>query len=320
MTPFNVMILTGDDPSLYRPLHVEGVEIHVRPPAEAMAQIDRMDAVVAGWFSRELLERAERLRYFLVPFAGLPAQLGALLLGRPGLCVANSHHNAEFVAEHVFAMLFHLCRNLRGMDRYMRRPALLRRRRPAVDFVALKDKTMGIVGRGHIGRAVEARALAFGMECLSYSRGDYVKERPGKEGLYALLRRSAVVVLCLALTEETRGMIGAAELGCMGGDALLVNVSRGEVVEERALFEALRGGRIRGAGIDAWYNETEGDFRPEKPYAHPFNRLSNVLMTPHVAYRADTQQAEKLKSIGAFIREAAEGGPVSGRIDPSRGY
>ncbi len=317
--PFNVLILTGDDPERYRTLQDEGIEIHVRAPSETIPEIERVDAVIGGWFSRELLESAGRLKYFLVPFAGLPPDLGNLLRNRPGLHVANCHYSAPFVAEHVFAMIFHLWRNLQSMDRFMRRSRIVRRRRPAVDFVTLQGKTMGILGRGHIGREVQRRALAFGMDTLIYSRGDYLQD-PDRRRLHDLLGCSRIVVLALPLTQETREMIAQEEFAHMGGESIFINVSRGEIVKEQALFDALHGDRIQGAGVDAWYNYVEGFFSAERPYTCPFHRLANIVMTPHVAYQADVLEAEKLRSIRTFIREAAGGKSLSGRIDPSRGY
>jgi phosphoglycerate dehydrogenase-like enzyme len=321
MKPFKVLILTADDPALYQQaLQFQGVEITVRSPGDAIPEIDQIDAVVGGWFSRELLERAERLRYFLVPFAGIPRPLQDLLQSRRGLCIANSHYNADFVAEHVFAMIFHLCRNLQGMDRFMRRHRMFRRHCPTVNFIALKEKTMGILGAGHIGRAVEKRAQAFGMDCLLYRRDDYLRDGVEKRKLHHLLRRSDMIVVTLPLTEETQGLLGEEEFACMGADTVFINISRGEIVEEAALFNALQKKKIRAAGVDAWYNYVEGFFSPEKAYTQPFSRLSNLVMTPHVAYRADTLNKEKLASIRAFICDAAMGKAVSSRVDPVLGY
>ena len=319
MRPFSVLILSKDDPTPYRVLESETVRVHFRnPETEDIPEIGEVHAVVGGWFSRELLERAAQLKYFFVPFSGLSSNLKEVLRQREGLCVANSHYNADAVAEHVFAMIFRLCRNLDEMDRYMRRRGFLRGRRPTVDFLSLRGKALGILGRGHIGKEVELRAAAFGMRPISYSRGDFLRE--GKEGLHELLRRCSFLVLTLPLTEETRGMIGPDEFAEMRSDAVLINVSRGEIVQQKALFDALREKRIRGAGVDAWYNYHNGYFSPEKPYTLPFGKLSNIVMTPHVAYRSDSLEEEKIAAIRSFIAEAATGGPVSNLVDLNRGY
>ncbi len=318
----DVLILTADNLQAYRRLEQPGVRIILRRPDEAIPEIGQVQAVVGGWFSPELLQAAPRLQYFFVPFAGISQELRALLSTRPDLVVANSHYNADFVAEHVFALLFRLCRHLEPQDRYMRRPALLRRFfRPKADFLALKGKTLGILGHGHIGRAVACRAEAFGMSCWIYGRQDFARDATqGRSRLHELLRGCRFVVLALPLTGETRGLLGREELRQMRADAFLINISRGEVVEEGALFEALKARRIRGAGIDAWYNYQEGFFNPERPFNRRFHRLRNLVMTPHVAYRGDSLEEEKINTIGEFIRQIRDGGDFADRVDLNRGY
>ena len=138
----------------------------------------------------------------------------------------------------------------------------------------LRGKTLGIVGMGRIGRAVASRAAAFGMRVVYHSRGpaDCPAERVG---LGELLSRSDVVSLHVPHTPETDGMIDAAALARMRPGAFLVNTSRGAVVDERDLADALGSGRIAGAGLDVFRSEPVGA-------SHPLAGLPNAVLTPHI--------------------------------------
>jgi phosphoglycerate dehydrogenase-like enzyme len=148
-------------------------------------------------------------------------------------------------------------------------------------------KTIGIVGFGHIGKAIAVRARAFGMRVISVNRSgaahpdaDHIERF---DRLPWLLGEADYVVLACPLTEETRGMIGAAELAAMKPTALLINVARGPVADQDALYQALSSRRIAGALLDAWYNyPTLTDPNPQ-PSRHDFAALDNVRATPHMS-------------------------------------
>jgi phosphoglycerate dehydrogenase-like enzyme len=151
------------------------------------------------------------------------------------------------------------------------------------DMEELHGKTLGIVGYGEIGRATAALAKALGMRVLALRRrpermadDPLVDEVVRRENLKDLMARSDYVLVSAALTTDTRGMVGAAEIQAMPPSAVLINVGRGPVVVESALVEALAAGRIRGAALDVF------DVEP-LPAEHPFYRLKNVLLSPHTA-------------------------------------
>jgi phosphoglycerate dehydrogenase-like enzyme len=153
----------------------------------------------------------------------------------------------------------------------------------------LRGRIVGSVGFGPIGRRVAELCRAVGLEAAAVTRTPAPARAEGLRwlgGLDEVLRLAGdcdFVVAALPLTEETRGLIGAAELDALGPDGYLVNVGRGEVVDERALFEALRDRRIAGAAVDVWYRYPRGSPDPTPPSAFPFHELDNVLMSPHVS-------------------------------------
>jgi len=159
----------------------------------------------------------------------------------------------------------------------------------------LFGKVLGLVGSGRIGAEVARRAQAFGMRVIAY---DPYLSPPTAEGLGIRLvdkgtvfREADVLSVHAALTEETRGLIGAAELGTMKRDAILVNCARGEIVDETALLDALRSGTIAGAALDV--------FTKEPPVGSPLLTAPNIVFTPHVG--ASTVEAQA--RAGAIVAE-----------------
>ncbi len=130
------------------------------------------------------------------------------------------------------------------------------------------------------------------------------------------------LVVAVPLTDETRGLIGASELARMKRTAVLVNVGRGNVIDERALYDALRRGKIHSAGIDVWYRyprDTESRAATQ-PSDHPFHELDNVVMSPHRAGGALDNEVVRMTHLGDLLVAIARGGDAPGRVDLERGY
>ena len=165
----------------------------------------------------------------------------------------------------------------------------------------LAGSTLGVVGLGAIGRRVAQIGAALGMSPLSWTRSG--REIDGAEScsLAELLQRADVVVVCLALTEETRGVIGEAELQLMKPTAWLVNAARGGLVEEEALVSRLRAGQLGGAILDVVDPEPPAETRLAELSAVP-----NLLVTPHIAWHTDAalerQFGETTENVLAFLR------------------
>ena len=150
----------------------------------------------------------------------------------------------------------------------------------------LYRQTLGIVGYGRIGREVAARARAFGLNIIACSRtpgpADGLVDRVDPmSALDGLLARSDFVLLALPLDASTSGLIGRAEFDRMKPSAVIINVARGALIDERALFEACRDRRIGGAIIDTWYRYPADNKTLTAPSNLPFHELENIIMTPH---------------------------------------
>jgi phosphoglycerate dehydrogenase-like enzyme len=186
----------------------------------------------------------------------------------------------------------------------------------------LAGSTALVVGLGPIGQAVAGRLAAFDVTVLAANRTPRrdvpgVAEVHGLEALPRLAGRADFVILCIALTPATRGLIDASVLAAMRPDAVLVNVARGPVVEEAALYDALAGGRIGGAVIDVWYDYPDGT-EDVQPSRFDFAGLTNVLMTPHISGWTTGTVARRWRFIAENIERMASGAPLHNVVLPAK--
>lgn len=179
----------------------------------------------------------------------------------------------------------------------------------------LLGRTVGLVGFGRIGREVAQRARAFGMRVVALRREGAADPRldevfaPAQR--HRFLQACDFLVLCCPLTEDTRGMIGEAELAQLGPDTVLINPARAEVVQERPLYEALRQRRIRGAVLDVWYQyPAAADEAPAYGSELPFHELENVLVTPHMAAWTEPMLERRMAFVAGNLDRLARGEPL----------
>lgn len=222
----------------------------------------------------ELLD-SPALRWLQGPGAGVDHPIWQTLLDRGVRLTNASGIHAEPIAQYIFTYVLHWERNV---ARHQAQQAA--RHWEIIRSGDLTARTLGIVGYGGIGQATARIARAFGMRVLATRRTptqDALLDRfVALEDLDELLCESDYVVLCMPFNEETRGMIGAAQLEAMGPDTVLINVARGGVVDEPALIEVLRARRIRGATLDVVSEEP-------LPSDSPLWSLERCIITPHDA-------------------------------------
>ena len=248
--------------------------------AEARRRAATVDAIVVGGthpLGRAVLEAAPRLRVVSRQGVGMD-NIDVAAATRLGVVVCNTAGcNADAVADHAFALLLHLCRDVSTLDRRTRAGRGWEDGWPPT-LLQLAGRTLAILGTGNIGRAVAARAAAFGMRLLAHDLAPdaELERRLGVRylPLAEMLPHADVLTVHVPLTDLTRGLIGAEALARLPSHALLINTARGGVVDEDALAEAIREGRLRGAGVDVFAPEPRGD--------SPLFALDRVVVTPHV--------------------------------------
>jgi phosphoglycerate dehydrogenase-like enzyme len=186
----------------------------------------------------------------------------------------------------------------------------------------LAGRTVGLIGYGHIGRAVARRAKAFGLRVMALARTRRDLDPPpdwlGEPGeLPALLEAADFVVIACPLNEATRGLIGGSEFAHMKPDAVLINVARGPIVDEDALYEALASRTIRGAVLDVWYRYPEPGDAAVRPARRPFHHLDNVVMTPHCSGWTEGLMERRFAVIIDNIQRLRDGRPLLNQVHPA---
>jgi D-3-phosphoglycerate dehydrogenase len=252
-------------------------------PEQLIARIAGYDALVVRSETKvtaDLLAMAKRLR--VVGRAGVGVDnIDIEAATRHGVLVLNAPTgNTIAAAEHAVAMMLALARNIPAADASLRAGRWERSRLVGVE---LRERTLGLVGLGKIGSQMAPIARAFELDVIAWSP-NLSPERAAAEGVESvskerLFAEADIVSIHLVLSDRTRGLIGRDDLARMKPTAYLVNTSRGPIVDEAALLDALRDGTIAGAGLDVFGVEP-------LPVDDPLRSAPNTVLTPHIGYVA----------------------------------
>lgn len=222
----------------------------------------------------DVIHGCKNLKMLSVAFTGID-HIAMDACREQGVLVSNcAGYSTVAVADLVFGMIIALYRNLIPCDQAVRKEGT----KDGLVGFELEGKKIGIIGTGAIGLRVASIARAFGCEVLAYSRTIKNIEGIRYVSMDELLSTCDIISLHTPLTPATRGLIGKDELAKMKSSAILINTSRGPVVDSTALADALNEGRIAGAGIDVFENE------PPIAAEHPLLHAKNLIATPHVAF------------------------------------
>jgi glyoxylate/hydroxypyruvate reductase A len=277
--------------------------------AEVMLDVDRAT-------ERDLARQAPRLRWIQLSSSGVVHIVEQMGLGDRPIVVTNAAGMhalplAEFV---LFAMLYFAKR----MPRVLADQRRHHWERFALD--TLPGKTLGIVGLGHVGGAIARLARSAGLRVVAVRRtAGAASESPDADAVYppaglrTLLGESDYVVLIVPLTPETAGLLGKAELSAMKPGAVLINIGRGQLVDEAALVESLQSGHLAGAALDVFAAEP-------LPKASPLWDLPNVLVTPHSMSTALDENEWLVDLFSDNLRRYLAGQPLRNVFDRARGY
>lgn len=235
--------------------------------------------------TKDVLKNARKLKAIARAGSGLD-NVDVKEAKRLGIEVMNSPEAlTNAVAELVIADIIALLRNLPKANKSMKEGNWLKKELVGRE---LRGKTVGVIGFGAIGKRVADLCMAFGARIIAYDvvriPDEYEKKGVGQKAIDDILRESDIVTLHVPLVKETAGMMGKKTIGMMKKGAILVNASRGEVVDEKALLEALKSGRLAGAALDV--------FQKEPPEASELVLLPNVLVSPHIGGQTEEAQNE----------------------------
>lgn len=285
-------------------------------PERRLTALAGADVVVCSSLGPAEAEAAGRVRLVHVTGAGYDKISFPHLA--PSAQVANTFHHARPIAEHVMMVTLMLSRNVAAADREVRQGKW---RTIATDddvpfHPVLADLTLGLVGLGSIGAEVARVGGMLGMKVRAVRRNpsaplpegvrlDWVG---GNHELHRLLAASDIVVVTVPLDPGTEGMIGTTELASMKRSAFLINVARGPVVDQAALYAALKERRIAGAGLDVWWGSPADGVVP--PAELPFAALENTVLTPHHSGHARVTFERRAADIAANIGRLARAGKL----------
>lgn len=253
-------------------------------------------------FRRTLLERLPNLR-LLVTSGMRNASIDLDGARERGVTVCGTPSVGAPTAELTWGLIIGLLRHIPQEDRATRAGGW-----QETMGTGLAGKTLGVAGLGKLGARVARVGLAFDMDVIAWSQ-NLTEERCGEVGVTLvskeeLLARSDVLTIHLVLSDRTRGLFGAADLARMKPTAVIVNTSRGPIIDEAALVEALRGGAIGGAGLDVF------DTEPLSP-DHPLRHCDNTIITPHLGYVEEANYGAYFDGYLAAIKGYMDGSPVN---------
>jgi len=226
-------------------------------------------------FPKSLIDRLSNLK-LLVTSGSVNRAIDLFACKKNGIVVCGTESSKNAPAELAWGLILSLVRRIPQVDRATRRGIW-----GEGIGTGLEGKVLGILGLGKLGSQVARVGLAFGMQVIAWSQNLTLEraeavgaDRVGKDDLFS---RSDVISIHLVLSSRTRGLIGKSEIELMKPTAYIVNTSRGPIIQETVLVEALRKGRIAGAGLDVYDEEPlSGD--------HPYVLLPNTVLTPHIGY------------------------------------
>lgn len=313
----NPMNIQGAFPDLQK--QFPNVEFVYCPKEEDLLEVITDADVFVGWPSRKVFLAAGKLRWVQVPGTGVDSVLAIPELKSGDVLLTNIRGaHGVAISESVFGMILAFTRGIKQsvLNQERRVWAQLELRKQLVE---LTGSTMGIIGLGSIGRAVARRADAFDMRVLAIdmfpnSKPDYVDELWGLERLGDLLGQSDYVVVTVPGTAQTKSMIGAEEIARMKRTAMLIGVSRGGVIDEAALVEALKEKRLAYAALDVFEREP-------LPAESELWGMDNVLVTAHIA--GGTQFEGKYtidilrENLGRFLKGEF---PLRNQVDKQLGF
>jgi lactate dehydrogenase-like 2-hydroxyacid dehydrogenase len=271
-------------------------------PEDRLSLLKTADAVITGRLIKEEIEYSRMLKIVFVPFTGLNSFPLELLKER-NILISNTHANSRFVAEKAVALILALLGRVIEYHNGLKQGNWFRSFDYDDTWKSIQNKTCGILGYGSIGKNIAKILKAFDCKIIGFKKhispgeNEYADEL--SNNLLEVIDKSEIVFVCLPMNKETKGLISADVISCMKGK-YIVNIARGEIINEEALYDALKNGTLAGAALDVWYKyPAKNQNEPVFPSNKPIYELPNVVISPHKA--SNTEEA-----VNAMIQDTLE--------------
>jgi phosphoglycerate dehydrogenase-like enzyme len=300
----SVALRLADWSDVARRAEITVFDDHVADPAAVVERLRPFDIVCVMRertpLSREILQQLPKLK-MIASTGPRNASIDMQAAAERGILVTATGYDSTPTIEHAWALILASARHLAHEAASLRDGGW-----QTTIGANLRAKSLGVLGLGNVGKEVARIGLAFGMTVIAWSQ-NLTAKTAGAAGARlvdkeTLFRQADILTIHLVLSRRTKGLIGTAELALMKKTATLINTSRGPIVDQAALIEALQARRIAGAAIDVYDTEP-------LPTDHPFRRLDNVLATPHIGYVTEelyrTFYSDAAASIGAWLQSNA---------------
>lgn len=292
---------------------------------KAIQQAQNFEVVIGSRMPQAFWEKAKNLKYYIIPFTGIPSEDRENLSQYPNIKVINLHFHSQYVAEHAWSLLLASAKKLCPFHNRLKKGSWVHRFQRKRRGLALYGKTLLVIGYGHIGKKVAKFGKCFGMTVKA------VKKTPEKaekidyigtnEDLYDLLAEADFIVVALPLTESTEGYLGKEEFEKMKNGVHIVNVGRGEVIEEEAFYHAVQSGKLGGAGIDTWwvYPADKESRSNTFPSNYSLDKFDNIVFSPHRAGIVQEFEEERIKVLATKLKQIKHGN-VKEVVNIAEGY
>ncbi len=280
--------------------------------AELDAVLKDAEVMFGFRLPQEFLKRAPKVKWVQMMTAGVERYLNTDMINSPVVITNASGLAAIPIAEWLMTVMLMFAKQ---MPVYLKNKQ--ERKWERYSSAVLNGKTVGIIGLGAIGSETARRAQAFGMKVIgcrrSQRRARYCDEMVSRANLPELLGQSDYVVIAVPWTPETAGMIGEKEIAAMKPSAYLLNIGRGDIIDEPALIKALENKRIAGAGLDVFSQEP-------LPVTNKLWDLPSVIMTPHIAGSMEDYVGEACNLFVKNLERYVNGKKLFNVVDKARGY
>ncbi len=285
------------------------------------------DILIKASITKEFLEKAPNLKHIQIPWTGANLINFELLKNYPNITIANSHSNSLTIAEHAVALLLAVAKQISYRDSRMRLGDWSPRTERGMYSYPLSGKTVGIIGYGSIGqKSAKMLKYGFNMKILAVKRhpesmNDSICDfLGGMDDISKVFTESDFIIVALPLTAETKGLINKELLDIAKEGAIIINVARGPIIEEKALYEFLKSNKGY-AGIDVWYNYPTDETGDNKIFQNfPFHELNNIIMSPHSAFKVSDIGIKTAEDIITNLQLVSKGEKPINLLNNNLGY
>jgi len=285
--------------------------------------------LIWGRPEEEFISQAPDLEYLIVPYAGIPIQTAEIVRKYPHLKLHNLHHNALPTAEMAFTLLLSAAKSIIPAHNKLQKGDWTPRYEGLANRL-IAGKNVLIMGYGSVGRhlaemclGMKTNVYATRHSCQKIYQENGVEIHPASD-LEMLLPKTNILLVTLPLTPHTENILDREKLELLPDSAMLVNIGRGKLIEEQALYDLLKSGKITAAGLDVWYNypQSMADRQHTYPGNLPFHELDNVVLSPHRggAFANYDTELLRVKHLADMINEYDKFGKMPNQVDIDRGY